>query len=269
MATRFTFTYSHSTGTVDTLDFGQAIIDATTNPLLVGKDRNSSADAIAYIEGATPNGLGHTIDHYPNGRDIIIRNFIPEDAPVIPPVGPATTAAMISNDTSNQTGLLSTARNQQAVNDLVDATGLGSAPVTFTGSFFCSFGEFGNQDTWYGGRQTGFLDGARGQASGQYTFELPDISEFTAMFDDMEARGIPEIWQRTIGYLGGSTSSVVRNSLTIRTANVSPLFDRNEFPVTIAQGASVTVRVMRVGGVITPIERVGVQQSADPGGDIW
>lgn len=111
MATKYVFSYVHG-GTAATVDFGQAIADDTgTNPLLTGKDRNSFADVKAYIEGATPNGLGQTIDDYANGLDILIRTFEPDSAPTVPPIGRATltiedegTALTGSADTLNFVG---------------------------------------------------------------------------------------------------------------------------------------------------------------------
>ena len=41
-------------------------------------------------------------------------------------------------------------------------------------------------------------------------------------------------------------------------------FDRNEIPVTIAQGASVTFRIERISAVLTSWERLSVQQATDP-----
>lgn len=166
-----------------------------------------------------------------------------------------------SVDHSQHTGLIDNALNVQEALDRVDNTGLGAAPRTFTGSFFSSSG---NQGTWYGGRQTVTLLGARGQANGRYTYELPDPTELNAIFDDMAARGLGEIYTLTIGYLGGNTSSITRNSMTVRAPSVSALFNRNEIPVTFAQGASVTFRIERVGGVLSPWERLSVQQATDP-----
>ena len=84
------------------------------------------------------------------------------------------------------------------------------------------------------------------------------------MFDDMVLRGLGEVYTLTVGYLGGSSTSVVRNSMTIRPPSVSNGFNRNELPVTIAQGTEATFRVQRIGGSLTPWERIGVTQSGDP-----
>ncbi len=177
--------------------------------------------------------------------------------------GGISNAVQLNQDDSNQTGLLNGAPNQQVVNDRLDRTGLGAAARTFTGSFFCSYGELGNQDTWYGGRQSVIIEGARGQPNGRYTYEVPDPDELTAMFDDMVARGLPEIYTVTIGYQGGSSTSIVRNALTTRAPSVSI---GGFVPTTIAQGTSVTYRIQRIGGTITAWERLGVQQAADPVG---
>lgn len=168
-----------------------------------------------------------------------------------------------SVDHAQHSGLINNALNVQTALDRVDGTGLGIAVREFTNSFFASDGEFGNQNIWYGGTQTVFLRG-ESATNAQRVFELPDPTELAAIFDDMAARGLGEIYTLTIEYQGGSTSSVVRNSLTVRPASVSNLFNRNELPVTLAQGASVTLRITRAGGVIGSWERLAVGQASDP-----
>lgn len=173
-------------------------------------------------------------------------------------------ASDVSVDSTNLVGVISSSDTVQTALERLDATGLGTEPKTFTGSFFSNYGENGNQGTWYGGLQSNTVIGESGQSNGNYTFELPSFSEVALMFDDLASKGVGEVFTLTIGYLGGSTSSVVRNSLTIRPASVSNGFDRNELPVTIAQGASVTLRIERVNGVVSPWERLSVQQATDP-----
>ncbi len=174
------------------------------------------------------------------------------------------TAANVSVSDDNLTGVVTGSGNVQVALDRLDNTGIGAAPRTFTGSFFPSYGALGNQGTWYGGRQTVHLVGARGQANGNYTFELPDPTELGLMFDDMVTRGIGEVYTLTVEYQGGSSSSIVRNSMTIRAPSVSVGFNRNEIPVTIAQGSAVSFRIERIGGIIQSWERLGITQSSDP-----
>ena len=87
--------------------------------------------------------------------------------------GGTTTASQVSVADTDLTGVLVGSGNAQEAFDRLDATGIGSAPRTFTGSFLATYGVSGNQDTWYGGRQNVNLVGARGQANGQYTFRPP------------------------------------------------------------------------------------------------
>ena len=173
-------------------------------------------------------------------------------------------ATQISFDNTNNIGILAPATTVEAALDLLDATGVGAAPRTFKGSFISTYGLNGSQGQWYGGRQNVVMEGERGQSNGNYTYDLPGISELTSMFDDMASRNVPEIYTLTVGYLGGSVSAINRNSMTVRAANVSPGFDRNEIPVTIAQGSSVTFRIMRIGGVLTNWDRLGVTPATDP-----
>jgi len=165
---------------------------------------------------------------------------------------------------TDKTGLLAGSADAEEAFNRIDNTGLGAAPRSFTGSFFASYGQNGNQDQWYGGRASVTMIGARGQTNANRIFELPDPSELNTMFDDQVARGLGEVYQITIGYLGGTTQSVVRNSMTIRPPSVSALFDRNELPVTIAQGSEVTFRITRTGGTLGQWERISVSQSVDP-----
>lgn len=93
MATRYRFRYSHSGGTIVVLDWGQTIDDDTTsNPLLLGKDRNSPTDCIAYVTGAAPNGLAQTIDNVGGtSTPLFIALFTPDTTTGGPGVRPGNT----------------------------------------------------------------------------------------------------------------------------------------------------------------------------------
>lgn len=181
--------------------------------------------------------------------------------PIASTTGELADANQIVIDDASLTGIAASSGDVQAFVERIDATGLGAAVREFTGSFFSSTG---NQDTWYGGQQSVFLRGARGQTDANRTYELPSVSEMAAAFDDMLARGLGEVYTLTVEYFGGTSTSIVRNSLTIRNASISNLFDRNEIPVTIGSGASVTFRITRSGGVVGNWERVAVSQATDP-----
>ena len=119
-------------------------------------------------------------------------------------------------DSTNLINAFANSGDVQAAIARLDATGLGADINTFTGSFFANYIEgTGNQGIWYGFRQSNMVVGARGQANGNYTFQLPDPTELNAMFDDLASRGVAEVFTITIGYLGGNVGSVVRNSLTV------------------------------------------------------
>ena len=68
--------------------------------------------------------------------------------------GTLTVARQVEHENTDNTGILANSPNVEDALQRLDNTGLGAAPRTFTGSFFCSYGELGNQDQWYGGRQT-------------------------------------------------------------------------------------------------------------------
>lgn len=172
-------------------------------------------------------------------------------------------AVDVEQSNTGQNGILASANNQQEVNNRLDATGIGSSPRTFQDSFFASWGTNGNQNTWYGGRQTVYLIGQSSNNANR-VFELPDITELNNMFDDLASRGLGEIFTLTIEFNGGNSNSIVRNSMTIRAPSVSALFDRNEIPVTFGRGAFVTFRITRTGTSIGQWERVAVGQAADP-----
>ena len=176
-------------------------------------------------------------------------------------------ASNVTQSDSNQNGILVGATNQQQVNDRIDATGLGASPREFNGSFTSTWGTQGNQAIWYGNRQTVYLIGqspTSGIINRNNVFELPDITELNLMFNDLVSRGLGEIFTITIEFRGGTSNSVVRNSLTVRPPSVSALFDRNELPVTIGRGAFVTFRITRTGSSIGQWERITVGQSQDP-----
>ncbi|MCH9665089.1 MAG: hypothetical protein K0U41_04500 [Gammaproteobacteria bacterium] len=176
-----------------------------------------------------------------------------------------TSADQITVNNSDLTGVLNNSGNVQEALNRLDNTGLGAAPRTFENSFICSYGTLGNQDTWYGGRQTVYLIGeTANNLNRNNVFELPDPTELGQVFDDLVTRGLGEVFTITIEYQGGSSTSIVRNSLTIRPASFSNLFDPNELPVTISRGASVTFRIDRVGANIGSWTRVSIGQSQDP-----
>ena len=97
------FRYSHSGGTITTIDWGNVISeDTTSNPLIDGKDRNSFDDVKAYIEGSQPNGLGQTIDtDSESGLDVLVRLFISDDEDMPPPVGRMIDAVNVTVDDSS------------------------------------------------------------------------------------------------------------------------------------------------------------------------
>ena len=171
------------------------------------------------------------------------------------------TASQVTQSSTDQNGLINGSPNVQIALDRIDGTGLGAQIVSFTGSFIATHGEFGNQAIWYGGKQSIILEGASGQTNARRTFRLPEPDGLIFVFDDLESKGLGQVFTITIGYLGGSSNSISRNSLTIQTANVSNLFDPNELPTTIASGSSVTFRISRAGGVIGRWERISSQES--------
>ncbi len=166
----------------------------------------------------------------------------------------------IELNSAEHTGAFANSGHVQEAIDRLDATGLGANPTVITGSFFSNSG---NISTWYGGRQSDIIETQRGLANGNYNFELPEPDELTTMFDDLASRGLGEVYTRTFIHRGGNTTFVGRNSLTIRPPNVSALFDRNELPTTLAQGASATFRITRQAGSIGSWERVSVEGATD------
>lgn len=125
MDTKYKFRYTHSNGTAATVDFGRAIAEDTTlsNPLLAGKNRNSVTDVTAYIQGAEPNGLGHTIDTDASGLPVLVRLFVSDDtsiAPDIPPAGGFLQAINVGVDTTDFEALSPSDSNVQVALDTID-----------------------------------------------------------------------------------------------------------------------------------------------------
>lgn len=173
-------------------------------------------------------------------------------------------AADIEVEGTLNTCLLDNANEVEEALKRIDNTGLGAQSRTWSGTFFnSSYGESGNQDTWYGGRQSVMLETLSTQSgNAQYIFEVPNLSELGSMFDDLASRNLAEIYTLTLTHRAGSSSSIVRNSLTVRTS-----FGTNAIgfqQTTIAQGQSVTYRIERIGGNIQSWERLTVQQAVQP-----
>lgn len=163
---------------------------------------------------------------------------------------------------TQSTGLLANVDNVETALMRLDNTGLGAQPRTYTGTFFAaSYGQNGNQDTWYGGRQTVILETERTQSNGRYQFQIPDPTELGLMFDDLASRGLGEIYTLRLTHRAGNTASISRNSLTV----VAPSVSIGGFvQTTVGQGQSVTYRIERINGVIQGWERLGVQQAVAP-----
>lgn len=224
----------HSTSGVLT-DAGQIRVDAT------GFDGNLDQDDVNIQH------LAQTID------DLSI--------PGTPGEVAASNVSVVDTDL---TGIVANSNDVQEALKRIDNTGLGAQSRSFSGTFFgSSYGASGNQGIWYGGRQTVTVETERTQTTnGQYIFEVPDLDELNSMFDDLAARSLGEIYTITLVHRAGSSSSVVRNSLLVRTS-----FGTNAIgfqPTTITQGQSVTYRVERIGGSVQSWERLGVQQAATP-----
>ena len=158
-------------------------------------------------------------------------------------------------------GLLANSGKSQAAFELIDATGLGAQPRTFTGSFISNTG---NQGVWYGGRQSVIMESDRASANGLYQYEIPDADELNAIFDDMESRGLSQIYTVTIRYISGSSFTITRNALNIVAPSISVGFPLGTFPTTIARGSEATFRSERVNDIILPWARVGITQSENP-----
>lgn len=162
------------------------------------------------------------------------------------------------------TGVITNSGDVQEALKRIDNTGLGAQVREFTGSFFANYSAGSdNTNTWYGGRQTVSLRG-EAASNGQYTFRMPDFDDVTAMFDDLAARGVGEVYTLTIEYAGGTTGFVNRNRLTITNASVSNGFVAGTFPTVLAQGQSATFRISRVGGTTGSWERLAFVQAVDP-----
>lgn len=163
---------------------------------------------------------------------------------------------------TQSTGLLANVDDVETALMRLDNTGLGAQPRTYTGTFFAaSYGQSGNQDTWYGGRQTVILETERTQSNGRYQFQIPDPTELGLMFDDLASRGLGEVYTLRLTHRAGNTAFINRNSLTV----VAPSVSVGGFvQTTIGQGQSATYRIERINGVIQGWELVGVQQAQDP-----
>lgn len=153
-------------------------------------------------------------------------------------------ASNVTNDTTDQNGVLLNAANQQEVNDRLDATGIGASPVLFEGSFIATSL---NQNTWYGGKQTIHMQGQRDQTNARRTYTIPGPTELNAIFDDMVTRNVSEVYTLQISYIGGSSTSIVSNALTIQAPSVSAVFDSTEIPFTLGRNQSVTLQISRSG----------------------
>ena len=160
------------------------------------------------------------------------------------------------------TGVLANVTEVEEALKRLDNTGIGAQPRTFSGIFFAaSYGQNGNQDTWYGGRQTVVLETERTQGNGAYRFEVPDPTELGLMFDDLASRGLGEVYTLRLTHRAGNTAFINRNSLTV----ISPSISAGGFvQTTIGQGQSVTYRIERINNIIQGWERLGVQQAVDP-----
>lgn len=160
-------------------------------------------------------------------------------------------AANVDVDTANFNGVLVSANQLQEALKRVDATGIGADHVTFTGSFAA---QSSNQAQWYGGKATVWMRGLGsgvGSGNGLLTFDLPGSAALNAAFDDLVAKNLPEQLTFIIGYIGGTSDSLITNRLRIR-PRVSPSPQiAGTSTITLRRGDAAELVVTRDSGTIS------------------
>ena len=179
--------------------------------------------------------------------------------------GTVADAVEVEFDNSNATGILNTATNLQTTLQRLDATGVGTPLVDFTGNFAAGAT---NIPTWFNDLARNHLRSVDA-TNGNRTFDLPGTNALNTVFDTLSSQGLPETFTLQITVEAGSAgSSLTANSLTVR-ARVAPspqLADRTS--VVLGYGQTVVVQITRTGGVLGSYDVIeeGVRGSSGPPG---
>ncbi len=187
--------------------------------------------------------------------------------PIASATGTVTAANQIIYDSTNPTGVTDGAANTQVALERIDATGIGAALFSFTGSYSATDA---NSAEWYDGRASQHVQGASGQVNGLRTFDLPGTTALNTVFDALVALGLAEQFTLIISYLGGvSGASMTVNRLTVQPRIAPAPQIASRASVVLTHGDSVTLQVTRSGSTLSDYEVVseGRLASTVPGGD--
>lgn len=149
--------------------------------------------------------------------------------PIAGATGTVTSANQIILDGTNLVGVATGAATTQAALERVDATGVGAAIVTFTGSFTA---QASNIDTWFDGRQQTRLRCTDDGGISPVVFSLPGTTALNTAFDTLVTNNLPEVirfvleYTETTGFMrvqprDGSAPQIGGTSVVIVRPNVA------------------------------------------------
>lgn len=161
-------------------------------------------------------------------------------------------AASVTVSDTNLSGVIQGSANAQTALERLDATGIGSAIFSFTGSYSAGTS---NISEWFGNRALSRLRGTgsgSGSGNGVFTFTLPGSTDLNTVFDQLVTEGLPEVFRIVIEYTGGTASAgLFQNRLTIQPqASPNPQIGGTT-TVNVRRGQSVTLEITRTGSTIS------------------
>lgn len=178
-------------------------------------------------------------------------------------------AVDVDNNNADQTGILSGTTDLQSVLNRIDGTGLGLDTTTFAGDFSATAS---NISTWFNGLARIHLLGEDNQADAIRAFTLPGATVLNTLFDDLSAKGLAEVFELEVSYLGGPSTTTSENNIKIGPRVAPAPQIEGTTGVTLSRGESVTFRIRRAASVLSNYEIVSEDQittiSADPLNDI-
>ena len=156
--------------------------------------------------------------------------------------GTFTSADQIANDTTNQTGVLTGASDQQTVNNRIDGTGVGAAIFRFSGNYAA---QNSNISEWFGGRQQTRMRCTTNGGFAPAVFTLPGTTALNTAFDQLVTAGLDEVLRFVIEYTGPSTTF-----LSVQPRSGGPQI-QSISSIPVRSGVAATVEITRTSGTIS------------------
>lgn len=182
--------------------------------------------------------------------------------------GGATTAANVSVDSANFTGVLVSSGNVQTALERLDATGIAAPIFRFTGSYSA---QNSNITEWFDNRAQTRVEGigsGSGSGNGVFTFDLPGSLVLGTVFDTLASMNLPEVYTLVVDYTGGTSDVFTQNRLVIRPRTSPAPQIIAQATLNLRRGQTATFRITRNNGVISDYTLISLGVVSTAGGSL-